>query len=154
MTSNDLAVAPSTNLRSIRVWSPVSVAVCALLLGYPAGIVLAMKDWQALGLRREIKAHFSGALAFSIILIATLLLTPSEAGRIFGPLSSVMAFAYLKAKLRSDVEEFKKANPALSIAYRSWYAGLGWVLVGYLVFLCIAVAVFVIAIAVGIAIPD
>ena len=139
--------------RPVRVWSPVTVAVYGLVLGYPAGIALALRNWRALGLRREVWVHLLGALLFSVLFIGIFLFVPKRARRIFGLAANVGAFIYLKAKLQSDLEDVKTADPNLVVGHRRWYAGLGWVFVAYVVFFLVICLLVMVAMAAGLLAP-
>ena len=126
----------------VRIWSPLAAALFSLLLSYPTGLVLALRNWQLLGLRREAMRHFVGAIVLSVLFICLLLFLPKSTGRLFAIALSVITFSYLKAKLKSDTEEVKARNPNLIIEYRPWYTGCGWALLGMMVFVLLAVFLF------------
>ncbi|HEX8169335.1 MAG TPA: hypothetical protein VF824_02210 [Thermoanaerobaculia bacterium] len=118
----------------VPVWSPVTVAVYGLLLGFPAGVMLALRNWRALGMRREVRTHLAGAFVVALVIFFVL---PRLVRYVSGG-TSIAAFIYLKAKLRSDFED---AQPSVTLLYRPWYTALGWALLADAAFILFAAVV-------------
>lgn len=131
---------PSSGARSVRVWSPVTVAVYAVVLAFPSALVLAAKNWQALGQRRRILPHIIGAIVLSISLIALLILRPQLARGIAFALN-LSAFAYFREKLKVDVAAFTNGNPEVVLQIRPWYSAIGWATLGMVAFLLLTVPI-------------
>lgn len=137
-----------------RVWSPLAVAVYSLVLAYPASLILAVKNWRALGMYKEAGRHVLGAIALSMPVIGLLIFAPPRPARIFMAALNIAAFSYLKAKLGSDIADAQSANPALRIEYRRWYSALGWVILGLLLFVLLAFIIFMTLVFANVPIPD
>lgn len=67
-----------------------------------------------------------------------------------GVAANFAAFYYFRDRLRIDLESFAGANPGIEVQTRPWYAGLGWALLGLLLFLILCVAVAAVMGALGI----
>jgi hypothetical protein len=124
-----------TDQPAARVWSPLAVALYGLVLAYPAALLLAVKNWVALGQRDRIMPHVVGGALLSLPLFAIMMFSTPRTGRVFGLVANVMAFVYLKEKLRSDLREFQDANADIPVETRRWYSGLGWAFLGVAIFL-------------------
>jgi hypothetical protein len=138
----------------VRIWSPLTAALFALLLGFPAGVAIATRNWGRLGMQKEWSRHLAGAFLLSIPVALLFVLLSSRAGRVVGALLSITAFSYLKAKLHSDLEELRAGRPEMTVQYRPWYSAFGWALLGMTVFLLIYFAVLVTVSLIGMAVPD
>jgi hypothetical protein len=147
------ALASAAPAAARRLWTPLAVALYGLLLGYPFAVPLAFKNWKALGMRREGTMHLIGAIILSIPFSGILLFTSDRTGRLFGLVLNVMAFSYLKAKLRSDEAAFKAANQS-AVEYRTWYSGCGWALLGLLLFCVIFFIVLFVLVAADAPLPE
>src|SRR5688572_16890291 len=106
----------------IRIWSPLAVAMYGLVLAYPASLVLAVKNWRALGLRGRILPHIVGAFGLTLHLLGFLIFAPPRVGRMFTLAANVMAFVYIKERLYSDLREMTAARPYVRIERRPWYS--------------------------------
>jgi hypothetical protein len=126
---------------ALRVWSPLAVAVYSLVLAYPAALLLAVKNWIALGQRDRILPHVVGGALLSLPLFALMMFSSPRTGRVFGLVANVMAFAYLKEKLRSDLRDFQDDHPDVPVETRRWYSALGWALLGIAIFVALYAAI-------------
>ena len=133
----DKALEPSRSglTHTVRVWSPVAVAVYGLLLAFPAGFVLAIKNWRALGMHKVAQRHTLGALAASAVAAVVLIYLPARIVRGVAVAFNIAIFFYLKERLRVDIAAASSRVPSAVIQYRSWYSGLPWALCGLLLFL-------------------
>ena len=138
----------------VRVWTPLTIAVYGLLLAYPAALVLAVKNWQALGMYREAGRHVLGAFVVSIPLIGLMIFSPPRTARLFALAVNIGAFSYFKAKLRSDIAEAAAAVPSPTIVYRKWYSALGWALLGICALLVFAVIIELTLAVAGVEVPE
>ncbi|HVR41130.1 MAG TPA: hypothetical protein VMU84_18700 [Thermoanaerobaculia bacterium] len=137
MTEVEVPAAPP---RVVRIWSPLAVGVYTLFLGYPAGILLAVRTWILLGTRNRIRPHVFSALALTVLLM----LLSDRIGRIIGIVAGIAIFSYLKELLKSDVVDFRNAHPDAVLEFRPWYTALGWVLLALLFVIMIAVTMEII----------
>lgn len=126
---------PESPTRVVRVWSPLAVAVYGLVLLYPASLVLAVKNWRALGMRGRILPHVAGAFGLTLLFIGTFFVSPPLVRRAFRLATMVVVFVYLKERVRSDVREFTELHPDVRVETRSWYSGCGWAMLGFLIFM-------------------
>jgi hypothetical protein len=140
MTDQPAPVAPAP---IARVWSPLAVAMYGLLLAYPAALLLAVKNWVALGQRDRIMPHVVGGALLSLPLFAIMIFSSPRTGRVFGLVANVMAFVYLKEKLKSDLSEFQDGNADVPVETRRWYTALGWALLGIAIFVALYAAIAV-----------
>jgi hypothetical protein len=124
---------------SVRVWSPLTVGVYAFFLAYPASLALAIRNWLALGQRNRVRPHLAAAVALSVPLIMLLLRSP-RVGRFVALGANFTAFSYLKAKLASDLKEYRNAHPEVPVDMRAWYSGIGWAILGFAMFLALVFA--------------
>jgi hypothetical protein len=83
-----------------------------------------------------------------------MLFVPSLVGRFFAFAANASAFAYLRVALANDVEAVCASKPSLEIEYRTWSSGIGWAVLGIVLFLCLVVCAFVGLDLIGIAVPD
>lgn len=139
---------PSVIARSVRVWSPVTVAVFAVVLAFPSALVLAAKNWLALGQRRRVLPHIIGTIVLSIPLVALLVMRPQLARGISFALN-LGAFAYFREKLKVDLATFANANPEVVLQIRPWYSAIGWALLGVAGFLLLAVPIVLVLAILG-----
>jgi len=124
----------------VRVWSPLTVGVYAVVLAYPCALMLAVRNWRALRQQNRIWPHVIGALAVTLPLVVLMAMN-ARIARLFSFGVNVSAFAYLREKLRSDIAEFKRSHPAAVVSTRPWYSALGWVLLAFVIVLAIAVPI-------------
>lgn len=141
--ANTLSEDPLGSVKSVRVWSPVTVGVFAVVLAYPSALVLALKNWRALGQRQHIRPHLVGAVVLSVPLIALLLVRPQLARGIAFALN-LSVFAYLREKLKADLADFASANPQIVVETRPWYTAIGWAFLGIASFLLLAISVLIV----------
>jgi hypothetical protein len=142
--SSTQMIASETDLRPVKVWSPLTVGIFGLVLAYPCSFVLAVKNWRALGQRQRIASHATWALILTVLLSACLLLTP-RAARWIALATNIFTFSYIRERLRSDIAEFSSTNASAAVTYRPWYSAIGWALVGIFWFLLFFVAFCAIA---------
>jgi hypothetical protein len=121
---------------TVRVYSPVAVAVYGLLLAFPCSLLLAVENWIALGQKKRIKGHLLGFGALAVILAVVVVRMPQTA-RLFAFTANVMAFAYFKQRLKADLAEYSALNPSADIVIKPWYRGLGSAVGGMVAFLVI-----------------
>jgi hypothetical protein len=53
--------------RETQVWSPLFIAVTSLLLNFPAGLALALVNWQRMALTERIREFGIGGAAFTLV---------------------------------------------------------------------------------------
>lgn len=126
-------LAPEAPQPVVRVWSPLAVAVYAFFMSYPARVLLALKNWRALGLHGRIGPHVSAAFLLTLPLVAIVTFAPPRVRQILTITMNGMVFVYLKERLRSDLAEFGAAHPDVRVETRPWYSGVGWALLGIVV---------------------
>ena len=143
------AVVVPADAEGAYVWTPVAVAVYGLLLGYPAAMMLAVKNWRALGMYKEAGRHVLGAFLLTLPFIGLILYSTPRKGRFFAIAMSIATFSYLKEKLRSDI-----ASVGGVVRYRRWYSGLGWALLGFVVFLAFVFVVILALEIAGVPVPE
>jgi hypothetical protein len=136
---SDMAAEPLQTIahvptRAVRFWSPLAIGVYAVFFAYPASLLLAVKAWQQLERRDRIVLHLLGAFALSVPLVVLMILAP-RAGR-WGALgANILAFSYLRERVKADIQEFSAIHPTTTVHYRPWYTALGWALLGIVVFI-------------------
>lgn len=145
---------PLPGAGKVRVWSPLAVGVYSLVLAYPGALLLAVKNWRALGMYKEAGRHVLGGILFSLPFIGIILFSSARAGRVFGLVINICAFSYLKSKLRSDIASATAEDPLLAVEYRPWYSALGWAVLGVLLLTILMVIVAFTLEMFGIAIPE
>ena len=128
-------LAPPPSPAPLRLWTPKAVGLFSIFLSFPAALALAVGNWRALGLHARIRQHILGAFALSVPLSLLLLFAPSRLGRFFAIAVNVAAFSYLKLALNGDIQAFRAASPAVDVQFRQWYTGLGWALLGLVIFI-------------------
>jgi hypothetical protein len=132
----------------VRIWSPLTVGVFGLVIAYPCALAIAARNWLALGQRDRVWPHVIGAGVISLPLIALMILRPSWAR--FGAFgANIVAFSYLREKLRSDIAEFKNEHPSIEVRVRPWYTAFGWAVAGLGLLLVIGIALEVLLEEVG-----
>jgi hypothetical protein len=154
VTENSAEYQTQTPATVVRLWSPLAVALYGLLLGFPAAVVPAFRNWAALGLWREASGHLVGALLLSLPFIGMSVFSPPRTVRAFGLVTNIAIFIYLKAKLRSDIEEVRKTDPSVVIDYRPWYSGAGWAVLGLLGFLWLYLRTVLVLAILDVPMPD
>jgi hypothetical protein len=132
-----------------RVWSPLTVAIHAFLFGYPSGVLLAVKNWRALGMVDVARRHVLGAFAVTIPLVLVLLFLPSRFVRGVAVSLHIATFIYFKARMLADIEASKRA-----IERRPWYSALPWALLALLLFVVFVGLVGGMLAVVGVDVPD
>lgn len=134
----------------VRVFSPVAVGVYGLVLAFPCSLSLAIRNWRALGRRDRIRPHLIGGIVVSVVFAVTAFLLPMRILKGVGVAANMAAFFYFRDRLRIDLESFAGANPGIEVQTRPWYAGLGWALLGLLLFLILCLAVGAVMGALGV----
>lgn len=124
---------PGTPQRVARVWSPLAVALYAFFMTYPAGLLLAVRNWRALGLNGRILPHVAAAFMLTFPLVCIVTFAPPRLRQILTITLNGIVFVYLKERLRSDLAEFVAANPDARVETRPWYSGFGWGCLGMVV---------------------
>jgi hypothetical protein len=125
----------------VRVWSPLAVAVYAFFMTYPAGLLLAVRNWRALGLHGRVGPHVAVAFALTLPLVGIVTFAPPRVRQILTITMNGMVFVYLKERLRSDLAEFAAAHPEVRVETRPWYSAFGWALLGIFVLLAMVLPV-------------
>jgi len=134
--------------RVVHVWTPLAVGVYALLLHYPSGVALAVRNWFVLDRRRDAAIHLVAALMLTVPFVVVITLIP-RIGTIVNLVLRVAAFSYLKARQKSDLEDLQLAEPGTVIVYRRWYTGCGWVVLGLSIFILMAASIKLVAMIVA-----
>jgi hypothetical protein len=74
-------LAPEASQRVVRVWSPLAVAVYSFFMTYPAGLLLAVKNWRVLGLHGRVPSHVAAAFALTLPLVGIVTFAPPRVRR-------------------------------------------------------------------------
>jgi hypothetical protein len=122
----------------VRVWSPLAVALYSFFMTYPAGLLLAVRNWRALGLRGRVLPHVAGAVLLTLLLVGIVAFAPSRVRKTLTLTMSGIVFVYLKERLRSDLADFAAAHPDVRVETRPWYSAFGWGLLGIVLLLAMA----------------
>lgn len=125
----------------VRLWSPLAVALYGLLLGFPSAVVPAVRNWEALGRKKQAAWFLAAALGLTMFLVVVRAILPRGVGRFLMIILNCATFIYVKAKLQSDIADLQAAQPDVVIQYRSWYSAFGWALLGLIAIIFLAVLV-------------
>lgn len=135
----------------VRVWSPRTVAWYGVLLGFPAGLVLAVRNWKAMRMDRQVHRHVIGGFLAIMLLIPVIIFVPNAFTRALSIGLTIGTYAYLKATFISDIAT---AQSTYDVRYRSWYSGFGWALFGLLIFFSLIFATLMAIAALGFNVGD
>ena len=127
-----------TTLRSSAyLWGPLLIGVIAILFSFPAGIALAIINWQRMGLVKKAKRHLYGAVIGMYVFVLCLVLLPPSISQIVFFAVNLIAFFYLRREIDQDTDayayagnEVYPANNFLGVAI-----GVGVLLVVLVVFI-------------------
>lgn len=124
------------------IWGPLFVGIVALFFAFPAGLALAILNWQRMGLLAKARRHLFATVIGAYVFVLFVLLVPGGLGFYLYPAVNIGVFFYLRREIDQDADAYahagKEARPA------SW--GLGLLLgVGFglaLALLYVVVAIF------------
>lgn len=139
-------IARETLRPNARLWGATLVGVIALVCAFPAGMVLAVMNWQQMGLLRKARRTLYAAVALAYLFVVVLLLLPPGVAQIFYFGANIAAFFLLRRELDRDADAYayaglvaQPANPLVALAI-----GLG--LLVLLILLVLATAVILVTV--------
>ena len=151
-TSVEVRAAPQP---SVKLWTPMLIAPVTFFLGFPAGLVLASVNWLRMGLARKAVTHLVAGLIGTVVLIVSLMLLPSESGRLLVLPVNIAVLVYLRNQMAKDIEVFRAGDYAVQNAH--WLGGclIGVVALAFYLALAFVVGLFlgVVLSLIGVPIP-
>ena len=113
-----------TTLRtSARLWSAMLIGVIAILFAFPAGMTLAIINWQRMGMLLKARRYLYATVFATYAFVIALLLLPGDFSRIVYFVLNVIVFFFLRREIDQDTDayayagnEVHPANPFLAIA--------------------------------------
>lgn len=132
MMARNVSVQIESPKEVVRVWSPRTVAWYGVLLGFPGGLAVAIRNWKALRMDHQARVHLLGGVIFSIVLAPILFVLPHSLNRGLGIGLTIGTFFYLKSKFTGDIAH---AQLTCDVQQRPWYSALGWAVLGLIAFI-------------------
>lgn len=142
---------PAAPKEVVYAWTPRTVAWYGVLLGFPGGLALAVRNWKALKMDRQVHRHVIGGFVFTLVLIPPLLFVSGGVSRIVGIGLTFATYSYLKTTFTSDIAT---AQLTYDVRYRPWYSGIGWALFGLVIFFTMVIGAIIVSTMAGFNIPD
>ena len=136
----------------VKLWTPGVIAAIALLLGFPAGIVLASINWMRMKMNNKALTHLSVGIVGTLIFIVLVILLPGNVGTVVGLATNLATLFYLQREMKKDLEIFKASNNTVEKANELGGCLIG---LGILALLFISVIALTLVFAVlGVPIPE
>ena len=100
-----------TTLRtSARLWGPLLIGVIAVVFSFPAGMALAIINWQRMGLVKKAKRHLYAAVIGMYVFVLCLVLLPPSISQIVFFAVDLIAFFYLRREIDQDTDAYAYAG--------------------------------------------
>ncbi|CAA9590803.1 MAG: hypothetical protein AVDCRST_MAG18-5199 [uncultured Thermomicrobiales bacterium] len=113
---------------SAQLWGPLLIGVVAILFTFPAGMALAIINWQRMGMVRKARRHLLATVIGAYLFVLLIVLLPaflpgSGITQIVFFAINVIAFFYLRREIDQDTDayayggnEVHPANPLFGLA--------------------------------------
>ena len=115
--------AETTLTSSARLWSAMLIGVVAIIFAFPAGMTLAIINWQRMGMLQKARRYLYATVFSTYAFVIALLLLPGDFSRIVYFILNVIVFFFLRREIDQDTDsyayagnEVHPANPFLAIA--------------------------------------
>lgn len=113
-----------TTLRSsARLWSAMLIGVITILFAFPAGMALAIINWQRMGMLQKARRYLYATVFATYAFVIVLLLLPGDFSRIIYFVLNVIVFFFLRREIDQDTDayayagnEVHPANPFVAFA--------------------------------------
>ncbi len=113
-----------TTLRtSSRLWGATLIGVIALIFAFPAGMALAIINWQRMGMMQKARRYLYATVFATYAFVIALLLLPGGFSRILYLALNVLVFFFLRREVDQDTDayayagnEVHPANPFMAVA--------------------------------------
>ncbi len=106
-----------------RLWGTTLIGVLTVICAFPAGMVLAIINWQQMGLLAKARRYLYGTVAATYLFVLILLLVPAGFGQIVYFAVNIGCFFLLRRELERDADAYAyagyealPANPFLGVA--------------------------------------
>lgn len=113
MRDPDRHVDPATMRPNAATWGPLFAGISALIFAFPAGMALAIINWQRMGLLRKARFHVIGTLvAAYLFAVLFVFLFPVGLAQYLYPAVNIGVFFYLRREIDRDLDDYAHAGYA------------------------------------------
>ena len=123
----------------MSIFSPLTIGLYAIVLAFPCAMALAVANWRRLGMHRRARAHIIGVAVAAVVCAVLAFAVSAQLFRWVAVGGNIAAFAYLRERMRSDLQAYRDAYPDAEITTRAWWKGIGTALLGLAFFAAIFV---------------
>jgi hypothetical protein len=139
----------STLRPSAELWGPLLISGVALLLAFPAGLLLAVINWYRMGMLAKSRSRLIAGVAAAYAFVIVLILLPSPLPAFVYFAVNIGAFFYLRREVDNDTDAYAYAGNEVHPANR--LVGIAIGVGGFLFFVLVYIVMTIFLVAFGLA---
>jgi hypothetical protein len=136
---------------SAELWGPLLIAGVALLLAFPAGLLLAVINWYRMGMLAKSRSRLIAGVVAAYAFVILLILLPNPLPAIFYFAVNIGAFFYLRREVDTDTDAYAYAGNEVHPANRLTGIAIG--IGGFLFFVLVYIVMVIFFVAFGLVPP-